>query len=1516
MSIEEKSRSDENDPVLETRPDREAMPVDQEAKPRLPFMVVGVGASAGGLEAYTEFLKSCRSDSGMAFVFIQHLSPKHESLMAELLSKHTSMPVRQVEDQQEVIPNHVYVIRPGYTMTIKEGHLNLGESATGPGHRRPVDDFFKSLAEEQRERSVAVILSGTGSNGTAGAAAIKAVGGLCIAQDPDTAKFSAMPRSLIDSGMADSILKPQEMFGVIAAFARHPYANGEEQSLEAVARRERSALGEVLAILRARVRHDFSGYKKPTIIRRIQRRMSLIQVAQMADYVRALRQNPTEVHALSDDLMIHVTGFFRDPDVWDSLYQRVITPMVAEKEDGGTIRVWVTACSSGEEAYTLGMLLVEASEAAGKHFDIKIFATDTAERSLSQARAGIFPGGIESEITPARLDRFFEKDDSFYRVRKDLRELVVFAPQNVLQDPPFSRLDICTCRNFLIYIEADVQRRVLQMLHFGLRDGGTLLLGNSETVNGAEDLFEPLDKRHRLYRRIGPTRHGVLDFPISRAVRGPNANANEFDGNGAGLPRASIAQMANQLLLEQFTPAAVVVDRQGRIVYYHGDTSRFLDQPRGEPTRELLLLAREEVRGTLRNALAQAFNQTDPVHVRDGTLGHGEHRTRISITIAPLDPRVSTVHYLVGFSEQPDPPPVIDLEKFGSGNVQLTEDLRRARKELQSTVEELQTSNEEMKASHEEITSVNEELQSANEELETSKEELQSLNEELTTVNAQLQSKMEELERTTNDLSSLLSSTDIAVIFLDTRYRIRRFTPAVRDLMDLIPADVGRPLSDLARKFTDPNLAADAETVLHKLVPLEREIASESGRWYMRRVLPYRTSDNRIDGVVVTFVDITERLNAIEALRQSEARYRLLVNSAAVGICETDTLGRFIYVNDRFCEIVGRRRDDILNGASLLDLTHPDDRPIAGPKLERMFSSGDSFAIEKRYTRPGREPVWVLSYDSATRDVTGKINGGVAVTIDDTERHHAQLARQQAEERLRLNAEASGVGDWELALPGRELYYSPKSFELLGLNPVKIFTFDDHEQAIYAEDRGAMRDAISRALDPTGTGTYEAEFRVRQPDGTLRWVESRGRAEFEVDGDRRRATALRGTMHDITERKQVQTDLAAVLEREQAARAEAESANDTKDQFLANASHELRTPLAAILLWSNLLKDNPDSKTLQEGVDSIEYSARSQQKLIEDLLDSARISVGKIRLELKSTDLAATVASAVATIRPAAEAKGLEIATDFSDDVGEVLADADRLRQVVWNLLSNAVKFSSAGGKIDVGLWRRGPQVEIRITDNGQGIAPDALGDIFTRFRQADPTTTRRQGGLGLGLAISRQLIELHGGSIAVASDGVGKGSTFTVMLPLARRVESPPPALTELPVDAAVVGSLPDVRLLLLEDDIKTRDALAMLLRKAGAIVEAVDHVDRALAAIALERPQIIVSDIGLPDRDGHSFMRQFRAEKAPGAPRVPALALSAFDRPQDRMNALESGFDHYLPKPVQPHLLIAVLRRLLKLK
>jgi two-component system CheB/CheR fusion protein len=1111
--------------------------------------------------------------------------------------------------------------------------------------------------------------------------------------------------------------------------------------------------------------------------------MGLNQVEELSEYAKLLRQNSSEASALSDDLMIHVTGFFRDAEAWEAMREQVIVPLVRDREPNSSIRCWVAACSSGEEAFTLGMLLSEAAERAGKSFDIKVFATDTADRTLSLARNGTYPLGIESEIPPPYLERYFDRDDSVYRVKRELRELIVFAPQNIIQDPPFSRLDICTCRNLLIYLEPELQRRILALLHFGLREGGFLFLGSSETVNGADELFETVDKRARIFRRVGHTRHGVLGFAFPAAV-------DESVG-GAYTPHRAAAkppihQLTNHLLLDHFTPAAVTVDREHRVVYFHGDTNPYLSQPTGEPTRDLFSLVRDHVRGAMRTALHKATAENQAATVGAGFVERQGGRFRTLVTATPFDEKIAPGHVLITFEEHKESPPPSPVPSGGDASqevIRLRDELNRVRDELQSTIEELQSSNEEMKASNEEAMSINEELQSTNEELETSKEELQSMNEELTTLNVQLQTKMEELEATSNDLTSLLTSTDIAVMFLDTNLRIRRFTPAISDLFDAIPSDVGRPLTDLAEKFHDPDLPGDSKAVLDRLTPVVREIVSSTGRVYLRRSLPYRTSDNRIAGVVITFVDMSERKKVEEALRTVEDRFRLVTEGAPdFAMLLTDPRGRIVTWN------VG---------------------------AERLLGWSAEEAI-------GKSAAMIYPPETATQQFQREME------------HAAQYGRAADE-------------SWHVRKSGSRLW---------------------------------------------GSGVLTA---VRDEAGEL--------------------TGFVKVMRDETARKQAETERADSLEREKAARLEAENATRLKDQFLAMLSHELRTPIASILVWAKMLREKRcDPEEQEEGLEVIERSAEAQTQLLDDLLDTSRIASGKVRLDRTDTNMVEVVRQALDGVALLAKKKGVLIKTDLAKNVGVIDADPDRLRQVVGNLLNNAIKFTPSGGRVDLKLTQTDSWIELVVKGSGRGIEPDFLPRVFTAFSQADASSTRSFGGLGLGLAISKELVELHGGTIHAESAGIDQGATFVVRLPADGRSEASQRQTRKAPVDLASLESIDGAHILLVEDETQTREALKKLLSKGGAKITAVGTAAEAMRAFEEDRPDIIISDIGLPQEDGYQLLQGIRSlELERNEPPTPAIALTAFAANKDRRMAREAGYHKHIAKPVTPAVLVAAVTTLL---
>jgi two-component system, chemotaxis family, CheB/CheR fusion protein len=816
------------------------------------FPIVGIGSSAGGLDALEKLFDPMPRDPGVAFVVIAHLDPTRESHLTELLSRHTKMPVVEVQGEIAVEADHVYVIAPDQSLELEGDMLRPRKPSEPRAQRRPVDIFFRSLAENQKERAIGIILSGTGTNGAAGLRFIKSEGGIVIAQDPTTAAYAGMPQSAINTGVVDLVLPPHRMAEALVDVVRHAYV----RQPEAVAQPDSDGqLSELLGLLKTQTSLDFQPYRRQTLLRRTHRRMGLHQIEHLSAYLERLRADPQETVALARDLTINVSGFFRDPQAWRILDERVIAPLVRERDANSAMRMWVPGCATGEEAYSLAMLFLTRAQEANKSFDLRIFATDVAHHILPTARAGLYPASIAAEVAVDRLERFFEIEDDSYAAKRVLREAITFAPQNLLQDPPFSRLDLISCRNLLIYLEPEVQRRVLALFHFSLREGGHLFLGPAENVSGREGLFQPVSKKWRIYRRLGPTRHDIVDFPLIPAVALPAGTERPE----AFSPRAAIDPF-QRTLLERFAPASVLVDRHFTVHAFHGPTGDYLEQPGGEPTTNLLALARDGLQAPLRSAMQRAIADHEEV-VSAGRVKRGGSYQPVRVAVRPVArERGADGMLVVSFFEREQPEDEIDLglEETVPGS-QLEAELLSAREDLRITLEQMEAANEELKASNEEIRSINEELQASNEELETSKEELQSLNEELNTTNNQLQAKVEELEVRTNDLNNLLNSTDVATLFLDRALCIRWFTPSMKALLELLPSDIGRPIAHFAQRFSGGDLVEDARKVLERLLPSDTEVVDDLGRWYIRHIVPYRTEDDRISGVVVTFTEITER---------------------------------------------------------------------------------------------------------------------------------------------------------------------------------------------------------------------------------------------------------------------------------------------------------------------------------------------------------------------------------------------------------------------------------------------------------------------------------------------------------------------------------------------------------------------------------------------------------------------------------------------------------------------------------
>ena len=834
------------------------------------FPIVAIGASAGGLEALDAFLRSVLAKSGMAYVVVQHLDPHRQGILPELLQRATPMPVEQVTHQLKILPDHVYVIPPNRDMSLENGLLHLFEQTEAHGLRLPVDSFFRSVAQDQQERSIGVILSGMGSDGTHGLQDIKENGGGVFVQTPETAKFDGMPRSAIEAGLADVVAPAEELPAKIIAYNQHPHVvkTGEVG-------RFRGGFEEIALILRAQTGHDFSQYKHNTMSRRIERRMCVHLIKDLSDYVKFLTENPQEVALLFKELLIGVTSFFRDPQVWEMLKKDVIPQLIANLLPEKSLRAWIPGCATGEEAYSLAIVFKEAIDSivSAKGCKLQIFATDLDADAIEKARSGMFGENIVADVSSERLERFFVKTDKGYRIAKTIREMVIFAPQNCIMDPPFTKLDLLSCRNLLIYLAPELQRKLMPLFHYSINPGGCLMLGNSESIGNFTNLFTSIDAKARLYRR-----HEVsldkrpVDFPSALTLTREAAKTSQAAGGDDG----SLQELAEQLLLKKLSPPAVLTNDKGDIVFINGRTGKFLEPAAGKANWSIFAMAREGIRYELIGAFQKSVRSSQAVLVKNLVVSDNENKFAVDIEVMPVsEPEALRGLFLHVFKEVSPPatlPAVRSSAKGGAHaarNAELIKDNENLRHELQTSREEMQTFHEEQRSTNEELQSTNEELQSTNEELTTSKEEMQSLNEELQTVNQELQAKVEELSQTSNDMKNLLDSTDIAILFLDSQLKIRRFTPQVAKIFKLIPSDVGRPITDVKMDLDYSDFTDDVCEVLRTLVFREKSIPTNDDRWFSIRIMPYRTLENVIDGVVITCSDITVAKQLEKRLRKN-----------------------------------------------------------------------------------------------------------------------------------------------------------------------------------------------------------------------------------------------------------------------------------------------------------------------------------------------------------------------------------------------------------------------------------------------------------------------------------------------------------------------------------------------------------------------------------------------------------------------------------------------------------------------
>lgn len=1367
------------------------------ARSTLEFPVVGIGASAGGIKALLTLFENMPKDCGMAFVVIMHLSPKHESTADKIIQNVTKMPVLQVTQPVPIERNHIYVIPPAMDLSMNDGYLRLQKPERERGPQVAIDLFFRALADVHHNHAVGIVLSGTGSDGSVGLSRIKEQGGVTLAQTPEDAEYDSMPRSAIETGMVDIVLPvadlPQRLvelsqnLEVLLAskeplpplsdieLADQPEGELEHALAHAQSKPNELALREILAALRARTGHDFRHYKQATVLRRIERRMQVNALRDMPSYARHLQSHPEETPALLADMLIGVTNFFRDREAFEAL-ERDVIPSLFEQKAGSeekTLRVWAAACSTGEEAYSLGMLFTDQAEISGTggEIQLQVFATDIDDRALETARAGIYPEAIVTDVPPTRLRQYFVKEQNHFRMQKELRERILFARHNILRDPPFSRLDLISCRNLMIYLDRDIQVEVLRMFHFALNPGGYLFLGSSETADACSQLFTPVDKKNRIYRAkevgsslrrapAGPYQGFTLTAPSRPPFSEPSKRHKKF----------SFADV-HQRALEQYAPPSVIVNHDAEIVHMSDRAGNFLRYVGGEPSLNLTTLVHPQLRLELRTALYQATHTNKSVEARRVRLERDGRSFYVNMVVRPFrDSEAGSDYMLVLFDEVEacmDSSTLEDPDTKDSVLTQLEAELQQTKEQLQVTMEHSETSTEELRASNEELQAINEELRSATEELETSKEELQSINEELTTVNYELKTKVDETGKINDDLQNLISSTDIATLFVDRKLRIKWFTPRTRDIFNVIGNDAGRSLLDITHRLDYPQLHQDASTAFEELRLVEREIkAHQADRWYLARFLPYRTTDDRIQGAVLTFIDITARRSAEQLLEAGEAHMSLLAQS---------TKGYAIITLD--CE-------------------------------------------------------------------------GIITT-------------------------------WNR---GAELIFGYTEQEAVGQSVDMIYTAEDCEAKVPETER-------QRALDQ-GQATDE-RWHVRR-DRTRCFFSGLVNPLVDNSG---KVTGFAKIARDLTEERQQNANQQSELEIIQAA-------NQQKDQFFAVLSHELKHPLNLIQLNTDLIARSQVAKSspnLRKASQSIQNAVRSQSRIIDDLMDVSRIRTGKLKLQFSTLNYQEVLRGIESVFAPLAQAENVTFEAFKPEQPIYVHADPTRLDQIIWNLLNNAWKFTKGGQRICLQLERDGELARLDVIDTGEGISADFLPKVFDMFGQAEMQHAQRsKHGLGIGLALVKQLVEAHGGRIEGFSEGIGRGARFSVWLPIHLQTEL---ELSEL-AEGNEQGGLSGIRILLVDDSADILETMCELLESEGAKVTTADGGAPGIQLAEQTVFDVIVSDIGMPEIDGHKMMTTIRKHGLNKD--TPSIALTGYGTLRDVEKAKAAGFTLHLRKPIDLQALI----------
>ncbi|VEP12505.1 Protein-glutamate methylesterase (modular protein) [Hyella patelloides LEGE 07179] len=1446
------------------------------------LFVVGIGASAGGLSALEELFNNLSTASGAAFVVIQHLSPDFKSLMKELLERRTSMPVYRVTEGMELEPNSVYLIPPGQNLALEKNALRLEDRKKDKNKKHelnfPIDLFFTSLAKNYGEQSLGVILSGSGSDGTRGLKAINEAGGLALVQDPETAEFDGMPVSAIATGVVNQVLPPRELSQLIYQCVVAPVSFPKTES--STSNLINSAnLSLIAKLLIDEEGLDFSQYKSSTISRRIHRRCLIHNSESIDQYIKLLSNSKVERQILCSDLLINVTHFFRDYPAWQNLENNILPQLIEQSKAEAELRFWITACSTGEEAYSLAILVHEALEDSDKNLRVKIFATDIDRTALEKASQGIYSPSIATDIGSERLQKYFIAKDNSYQVMRKIREMLIFSPHDLTKDAGFTRINLVTCRNVLIYMKSDLQYQVLRNLHFSLVSKGVLFLGEAETLGEFESEFEPLDKKWKFYQKRRDIR---LPLPLRSTPRIGKSSLSQFSQIQNRVQFEPILEQCLNRLSNESDTIILLISRDNHLLHVSGNSSKIFKTPDGKVTTEVIKMVVLPLQLPLNTALHRAKQKRKSVLYKGIKLEDRGEMFNINLEVIP--PQSDRKHgdfFLVKIKQEIAIAPleIPEAENFELGSeasrriLELENELQQTRENLQALVEELETTNEEQQASNEELTASNEELQSTN-------EELHSVNEELHTVNIEYQSKISELTQLNDDVDNLLQSTEIGVIFLDSELKIRKFTPAITTAIALRPADLDRPLEDLYWKFECPNLFDLLYEVLTTKKSQELEVKLKQTESYLlMQIHLYQTESKDSEGLVISFIQIDEIKQAqqklereIVARKRSEEQLRINQEQLLITQQQVENIFSFLedavwsldlptrklgYLNTSFERIYGRSKKEFYANSTLwLDVIYPQDKDMV-EEAHRLIKQQEKLYIEYRIIHPDGSIRWVRDRSKVIYDDRGTPIRQDFIVSDITKQKQASI---QAEEtlkrsidRFRNTFEQAAVGVAHLSPEGKFIKVNQRLCNILGYTNDALLS-TTFQAITHPEDLKQDIEYVAQMLSGE-ISNYSMEKRYLKSDRSMVWANL---TVSLVRDDLGQPDYFISVIEDITERKKTEIAL-------EKSTIKLKQANQAKDNFIAHMSHELRTPLNSVIGFSQILKQDVslDQKQLKS-IDIVNQSGKHLLTLINDVLDLSKLTANKLELQYHELNLISFLHEITTIFQIRAHEKNLSFITQISPDLPTVIsADETRLRQVLFNILSNAFKFTSTGTvilSVNCVAETSASKIEtirFQVEDTGRGIAEDNYDTVFTPFGQVDQSHNNSEG-TGLGLSICQNILQLMGSQLHLESK-VGQGSRFWFDLDRKEVFTCSLPNSREFDGQAGQTLVKP-CKVLVVDDNADNRMLLVQYLQPLGFTIEEAENGQIGLA-IALEfQPDVILVDLLMPVMDGKEMSDRIR--------------------------------------------------------